>query len=104
MEMTLDYLATFINDNTVVDIYAECTGTPIATYDGKNSIPYRYMDELVTDIFTDKAAKTSGTVILCLIQTFSSIVNFIMYLLICYTQNHAHFPIPYLCGLYSSSY
>ena len=53
METTLYDLATLINDSTYVVIFAACTGEPIAEYDGKESIPDRYMDENVTDIFVD---------------------------------------------------
>ena len=49
--MTLWELSTLINDNTIVEIFAACNGNGIAVYDGKESIPDRYMDELVTDIF-----------------------------------------------------
>lgn len=49
--MTLYELADYINDSTVVEIFAACTGEGIAVYDGKESIPDRYMDEEVTDVF-----------------------------------------------------
>lgn len=52
--MALMDLADYINDSTVVEIYAELTGTVIAVYDGKDSIPDRYMDEEVTDIFVSE--------------------------------------------------
>lgn len=51
METTLYDLSQLINDSTFVIIFAACTGEEIARYDGKDSIPDRYMDETVTDIF-----------------------------------------------------
>lgn len=57
METTLYDLATLINDSTYVVIFAACTGEPIAEYDGKESIPDRYMDEIVTDIFVEDNKK-----------------------------------------------
>ena len=53
MGTTLYDLSQLINDGTYVVIFAACTGEPIAEYDGKDSIPDYYMDEIVTDIFTD---------------------------------------------------
>ncbi len=48
--MDLYEICEYINDNTVVEIYAACTNERIALYNGKDSIPIRYMDERVTDI------------------------------------------------------
>lgn len=57
METTLYDLSTLINDSTYVVIFAACTGESIAEYDGKESIPDRYMDEIVTDIFVEDNKK-----------------------------------------------
>lgn len=57
METTLYDLSQLINDSTYVVIFAACTGEPIAEYDGKDSIPDYYMDEIVTDIFVDDNKK-----------------------------------------------
>lgn len=51
METTLYDLSQLINDSTFVAVFAACTGEEIARYDGHDSIPDRYMDETVTDIF-----------------------------------------------------
>ena len=57
MEITLYDLSLLINDSTYVVIFAACTGEPIAEYDGKDSIPDYYMDDIVTDIFVDDNKK-----------------------------------------------
>ena len=67
--MTLYDLLQLVNDSTIIDIFAECTGTCIGEYNGKDDVPDRYQDEEVTDIFTaiDNASEqSSGYSTLCI--------------------------------------
>ena len=57
--MTLEELLNMINDNSVVEIYRCDTAECIGTYDGKDSLPERYGDCEITDIFTGMTGKTS---------------------------------------------
>ena len=51
--MILEELLLSVNDSTVVDIYSAESGEVISTYDGKDSIPERYNECDVMDIFVD---------------------------------------------------
>ena len=52
--MTLEELLWKVNDNTIVAIFSSETGEELAVYDGKDSIPERYNDCEVSDIFVDE--------------------------------------------------
>ena len=52
--MTLDELLWRVNDNTVVKLFGIGSGMEIATYDGKDSIPEKYNNYDVTDIFVER--------------------------------------------------
>ena len=67
--MTLYEFTEPINDGTPIHLFAECTGTRIAEFDGKDDIEDYYMDEEITDVFTDFSynVKTGkGTAVLCI--------------------------------------
>lgn len=51
--MTLDELAVYINDNTIVEIYSASTYEVIGEYDGKESVPDNFLFCNVTDIFVE---------------------------------------------------
>lgn len=67
--MTLDDLATYINDSTVVTLYSASSGKCIGEYDGKDSISERFMNMEITDIFTDidnASPESKGYATLCI--------------------------------------
>ena len=51
--LTLNEIIETINDSCVIDIYSATTNDLIATYDGKDNIPDRFMYCEVTDLFVD---------------------------------------------------
>ena len=73
--MILEELLNTINDNTVVEVYRCDTAECIGVYDGKDSIPERYGNCEITDIFAG-VAENGRTPTLCIeIDVFSGYVD-----------------------------